>query len=85
MKRIAKFHKVSEERFSEDWKDTFPDYSEDEIKKIYEGILIPRRATAGSAGYDFFSPVPVTLKPGETIKLPTGIRVEMDQEWVLKC
>ena len=52
---------------------------------IYQEIKLPRRATAGSAGYDFFAPVDVTLKPGETIKIPTGIRVEMEQEWVLKC
>lgn len=25
------------------------------------------------------------LEPGETLKIPTGIRVEMDPEWVLKC
>ena len=25
------------------------------------------------------------LEPGETIKIPTGIRVEMEPEWVLKC
>ena len=25
------------------------------------------------------------LEPGETLKSPTGIRVEMDPEWVLKC
>ena len=43
------------------------------------------RATAGSAGYDFFAPVKVTLQPGETVKIPTGIRVEMEQDWVLKC
>ena len=55
MKRIAKFHKVSEKRFLEDWKDTFPDAEEEEIKKIYADILLPERATAGSAGYDFFS------------------------------
>ena len=46
MKRIAKFHKVSEKRFLEDWKDTFPDAEEEEIKKIYADILLPERATA---------------------------------------
>ena len=25
------------------------------------------------------------MKPGETIKIPTGVRVEMEQDWVLKC
>ena len=85
MKRIAKFHKVSEERFLADWKDTFSEASEEEIAGIYENIRLPRRATSGSAGYDFFSPADFTLEPGKTIKIPTGIRVEMDQEWVLKC
>ena len=85
MKRIAKFHKVSKERFVADWMDTFEGVSADEAEKIYEGIRLPRRATAGSAGYDFFSPADFTIKPGETIKIPTGICVEMDQEWVLKC
>ena len=85
MKRIAKFHKVSKERFVADWMDAFEGVSADEAEKIYEGIRLPRRATAGSAGYDFFSPADFTIKPGETIKIPTGICVEMDQEWVLKC
>ena len=85
MKRIAKFHKVSKERFVADWMDAFEGVPADEAEKIYEGIRLPRRATAGSAGYDFFSPADFTIKPGETIKIPTGIRVEMDQEWVLKC
>lgn len=85
MKRIAKFHKVSRSRFAEDWKDTFGQTSEEQINSIYESIRLPRRATAGSAGYDFFAPIDVTLKPGETIKMPTGIRVEMEPEWVLKC
>lgn len=85
MRRIAKFHKVSEARFVEDWKDTFGEVSAEEVKEIYEGISLPVRATAGSAGYDFFAPVKVTLQPGETVKIPTGIRVEMEQDWVLKC
>ena len=85
MKRIEKFHKVSEKRFVEDWIDTFGEVSEAEIHEIYENIRLPRRATAGSAGYDFFAPVEFTMKPGEIIKIPTGIRAEMDQEWVMKC
>lgn len=85
MKRIGKFYKVSRERFAEDWKDTFGEVPEEELVKIYEGIKLPRRATAGSAGYDFFAPVEFTLEPGKTVKIPTGIRVEMEQGWVLKC
>ena len=85
MKRIAKFHKVSAERFMADWKATFPETAEETIADIYNKIKLPVRATAGSAGYDFFSPVDITLNPGETVKIPTGIRVEMEQDWVLKC
>lgn len=85
MKRIAKFHKVSEARFLEDWKENFPEASDEEIRQIYREITLPERATAGSAGYDFYSPVDFSIAPGESIKIPTGIRVEMDQEWVLKC
>ena len=84
MKRIAKFHKVSKERFTADWMDTFAQ-SQEEAEKVYEAIRLPKRATAGSAGYDFFAPAEFTLKPGETVKIPTGIRVEMQPEWVLKC
>ena len=85
MKRIAKFHKVSAERFMADWKDTFPETAEETIADIYNKIKLPVRATAGSAGYDFYAPVDLTLNPGETVKIPTGIRVEMEQDWVLKC
>lgn len=84
MRRIAKFEKVSFQQFMEDWKDTFQEKSEETIAGIYESIRLPRRATAGSAGYDFFAPTDIVLAPGETIKIPTGIRAQMEQEWVLK-
>ena len=85
MKRVGRFHKVSEKRFLEDWKDTFGEVQEEEVQKIYGDIRLPQRATSGSAGYDFFSPVDFTLQSGETVKIPTGIRVEMEPNWVLKC
>ncbi len=85
MQRIAKFHKVSEKRFLKDWTDTFPECARDEAARIYEEIRLPRRATAGSAGYDFYAPGDIVLGPGETVKIPTGIRVEMETDWVLKC
>lgn len=84
MRRVAKFQKVSWEQFLEGWKDAFPNTEEEKIRKIYDGIRLPRRATAGSAGYDFFSPVDFELNPGETLKMPTGIRVWMEPDWVLK-
>lgn len=85
MRRIAKFHKVSLEQFVKDWKDTFSTVDDKEIQAVYDQLKLPARATAGSAGYDFFAPVDIVLEPGETAKIPTGIRVEMEQDWVLKC
>ncbi len=85
MQRIAKFHKVSEEQFTKDMKDEFPQMAIEEIKKVYQDVKLPKRATKGSAGYDFYAPFSISLKPGETIKVPTGIRVEMENGWVLKC
>ena len=84
MRRIAKFHKVSREQFAKGWKDTFDKATEAEIQAVYDSIQLPKRATAGSAGYDFYSPLSFELKPGETVKIPTGVRAEMDEGWVLK-
>ena len=83
-KRIAKFHKVSYEQFKEGYVDVFGNANDYDIQKVYEEIKLPKRATKGSAGYDFYAPVSITLKPGETIKVPTGIRAEMEWDWVLK-
>ena len=85
MKRVAKFEKVSWEQFLEDWRDTFRNEQEQaRIQGIYDRIRLPRRATAGSAGYDFFLTLPIVLRPGESIKVPTGIRARMDVNWVLQ-
>jgi len=85
MKRIAKFHKVSFKQFKEGWMGEFPDTGAESLQEIYQNIKMPKRATVGSAGYDFFAPIHFSLKPGETVKMPTGIRVEMENDWVLKC
>ena len=85
MQRIAKFHKVSEEQFLKDWADTFPESSSEDALAVYQAVKLPRRATAGSAGYDFYAPVQIFLAPGENVKIPTGIRAEMEAGWVLKC
>ena len=78
MQRVAQFKKVSLEQFVKDW-DLVGDANE-----IYDSLKLPKRATKGSAGYDFYAPVDITLAPGETIKIPTGIRVKINDNWVLK-
>lgn len=85
MKRIAKFEKVSFEQFKKDWLNTMEYADNSKIRNIYDNIHIPQRATRGSAGYDFYAPVNIELKPDKTICIPTGIRVKINDGWVLKC
>ena len=73
---IARFTHVSKAQYAEDMKDR-------EGVLPLEEIPLPRRATAGSAGYDFVSPLEVTVPPGGTALIPTGIRAEMEEGWVL--
>lgn len=81
--KIGKFEKVSFEQFKKDWTKQFDD-SDEKIKEIYDAIKIPKRATQGSAGYDFFSPIDLHFEPKSKIKIPTGIRVRIDEGWVLQ-
>ena len=72
---IAKFTHVSEAQYAE--------AMQGQACLPLNEIALPKRATTGSAGYDFVSPVEVTVEPGETALIPTGIRAEMDPGWVL--
>ena len=86
-KQVAKFQKVSYEQFKKDmidalWFDKSTD--ENRILESYNFVTLPTRATVGSAGYDFVSPVKFTLQPGQTVKIPTGIRVKLLSDWVMK-
>ena len=83
MLRIAKFEKVSPQRFVNDWISTFPQQTIEQAVLAYEHIQLPRRATSGSAGYDFFAPVGFELPAGSSIKIPTGVRAIMEDGCVL--
>ncbi len=76
-KRIAKFEIVSKEQF-------FNSLDYENKEEIYSSLKLPKRATKGSAGYDFYMPFDLTLEPGKTAKIPTGIRVWMEPNYVLK-
>lgn len=49
----------------------------------YKELKVPRRATKGSAGYDFISPISFKLKAGQTIKVPTCIKCSLNEGNVL--
>lgn len=49
------------------------------FKKTDPRAVVPARSTAGAAGYDMCAclEVPVTIYPGETVMIPTGIAMEI--------
>jgi dUTP pyrophosphatase len=66
--KLRGFEKISIEQWQ---KDT------NEIS--YSSIILPKRSTAKSAGYDIFSTIDFTLNPNEEIKIPTGIKSYMPE------
>lgn len=85
MKKVAKFEKVSFKEFFASMKREFDRFTDYRIGEIYDSIQLPERATSGSAGYDIRTPFEFNLAPGETIKIPTGIRVNVKNGWYLGC
>lgn len=67
--KAPKFEKVS-----------FQLFAETGTRDVYDGIKLPRRATAKSAGYDFFAPMDIDLAPTETVTVATGIRALMPND-----
>lgn len=67
---MRKFEKISEEQYNKDLKEVCS----------YEDIAIPTRSTKHSAGYDFKSPIDFVLNPGESKKVPTGIKASMNED-----
>lgn len=59
------------------------EYLKTRTEAEYEKIILPKRATAYSAGYDFYLPYGVELKPGEEVVIATGIKAYMKNDEVL--
>ena len=49
----------------------------DEFRKNEGEVKLPTRATQHSAGYDFYSPVEVTIQPNESVLIFTDIKAHM--------
>ena len=68
---MRKFEVISKRQFDIDFKLFNIDYEE---------IKLPIRSTKYSAGYDFYMPYDVEIKPNEIVKIPTGIKVIMEDD-----
>jgi dUTP pyrophosphatase len=49
----------------------------------FETVIVPTRATINSAGYDIRSAIDAVVMPGESERIPTGIRAYMLDDEVL--
>lgn len=83
-KVVAKFEKVTWGQYCAGRKCDPANVFTEPYAQEYDNIKVPKRATAGSAGYDFFAPFDFSLVPGATIKIPTGIRCILKEGFVLK-
>ena len=83
------FEKVSKEQFKTDFQNNFIYFENilcDELSQksfdslvsyLYDKIKLPQRATTGSAGYDFYFPIDLKIKPNENVIIPTGIKCKI--------
>ena len=78
MERIAKFEKVSLKQFASDFGS-----SGSSSESAFECVELPVRATEGSAGYDIKTPFDISLAPGETLRVATGLRCRISEGWVM--
>lgn len=48
-----------------------------DIKKLNDKAIVPTRGHEGDAGFDLYAciDVPITIKVGETVKVPTGLSI----------
>lgn len=68
------FEKINYRQFCKDIKND---------KFLYEGYMLPKRATKSSCGYDFFAIEDVVLHPGEIKKIPTGYKAKFNEDEML--
>lgn len=68
---MRKFEVISINQFNKDFKDT---------DTKYEDIIIPKRSTKFSAGYDFYMPYDLTIKKNEVVLISTGIKVMLNSD-----
>lgn len=71
---MRRFEKISFEQFKKDVVDDIA---------LYNQFSLPKRGTKCAAGYDFYALYDYVLKPGEIMKIPTGVKVCMEEDEAL--
>ena len=53
------------------------------VKKLRPGAILPTRGSVNAAGYDLHACIdePVTIHSGETVKIGTGLSIEIPSGW----
>ena len=69
---MSHFEKVSFEQWKKDC--GIKGLPDAELRKWYDDIKLPKQATSGSAGCDFFMPYNLNFEAGSKFKIATGIR-----------
>lgn len=75
---MRKFEKISFEQFEKDFT------GHNDLRIVYDNLMLPRRGTAKSAAYDFYAPYAFTLNANEVIMMPTGIKICMNDDEVFE-
>ncbi len=74
---MRNFEKISFEQFKKDIEDNLD---------LYNEYQLPTRDTPYAAGYDFHAIGDFIIKPGESKKIPTGVKAQMyNDEMLLLC
>lgn len=59
---------------------SFKQFAKDIELGEYSDIILPYRKTENSAGYDFISFLDIEIAPGEIKKIPTGVKVCLEND-----
>ncbi len=71
---MRKFEKISYNQFKKDVC---------ENKNVYDDYKLPSRKTINSAGYDFCLINDIELEPNQILRVPTGIKAQMNSDEML--
>ena len=83
MEKVAKFEKVDEQVFVDDMTASLFDMFDIDAEEIYEKLKKPSKDDENAVAYDFYAPVDIHLEPGQTIKIPTGFKINLKDGYAL--